>query len=161
MTDDIKLYSGAAGHAAPEPIPGSGPPLAEAEQQGVARQRDMPALDMDAALSRARDLARHIRATPQPALPPPQAGTVLIRLLRRLRMSANALALQLRVPHSRISDILRPRRPRAITADTALRLEEYFRVPAEAWLILQMERDLAEARAVRAGTNLEPLEVQG
>ncbi len=41
-----------------------------------------------------------------------------------LGLSANALSLALRVPVTRISEILRERR--GITADTALRLARYF-----------------------------------
>lgn len=41
-----------------------------------------------------------------------------------LGLSANALAMALRVPTPRINDIARERR--AITADTALRLARYF-----------------------------------
>src|SRR5258707_1052680 len=38
-----------------------------------------------------------------------------------LGLSANALAIALRVPATRIGDILRPENPRAITAETAIR----------------------------------------
>jgi addiction module HigA family antidote len=54
-----------------------------------------------------------------------------------LGLSANALAIALRVPAPRINDIARERR--AITADTALRLARYFGTSAEFWLGLQSD----------------------
>ena len=44
------------------------------------------------------------------------------------------------VPPNRISEIVNGKR--AITADTALRLERYFQVEAQFWLNLQSEYDL-------------------
>ena len=58
-------------------------------------------------------------------------------------LSANALALALRVPATRIGDILRARKPRGISADTALRLARYFGTSPEFWLNLQTTYDLA------------------
>jgi addiction module HigA family antidote len=49
-----------------------------------------------------------------------------------LDLSANRLAVELRVPVTRITEILHERR--AITADTALRLERYFGMTANFWL---------------------------
>ena len=46
--------------------------------------------------------------------------------MQPLGLSANALALALRVPATRIGAIVRADRPRAVTADTALRLARYF-----------------------------------
>lgn len=63
--------------------------------------------------------------------------------LKPLRMSANALARQLRVPASRINDIVLERR--GITADTALRLSRYFGGDAQSWLTLQTHFDLRTA----------------
>ncbi|MDP2785756.1 MAG: HigA family addiction module antitoxin [Sulfurimicrobium sp.] len=57
-----------------------------------------------------------------------------------LGLSANALAIALRVPAPRINDIVRERR--AISADTALRLARYFGTSAEFWLGLQADFDL-------------------
>ena len=42
-----------------------------------------------------------------------------------LDLSANRLAIELAVPATRIGDIIRSENPRAITADTALRLARY------------------------------------
>jgi len=58
-------------------------------------------------------------------------------------LSANALALALRVPVTRISEIVRERR--GITADTALRLARYFGTTADFWMKMQMSYDLALA----------------
>ena len=44
------------------------------------------------------------------------------------------------MPPNRISEIVNGKR--AITADTALRLQRYFRVEAQFWLNLQTEYDL-------------------
>jgi addiction module HigA family antidote len=60
-------------------------------------------------------------------------------------MSANALALALRVPANRITGILNEER--AVTADTALRLGRYFGTSARFWLNLQQAYDLSKARA--------------
>ncbi len=65
-------------------------------------------------------------------------------LLIPLQLSANRLALELRVPVTRISEIVSGRR--AITADTALRLERYFGMSADFWLGLQKDFDLQTAR---------------
>jgi len=63
--------------------------------------------------------------------------------LKPLGLSANALALRLRVPATRISDILRERR--GITPDTALRLARYFGTDAQSWMNLQTSYDLKMA----------------
>jgi addiction module HigA family antidote len=60
-----------------------------------------------------------------------------------LGLSANALALALRVPVTRISEIVRERR--GITADTALRLARYFGTTADFWMKMQMSYDLTRA----------------
>lgn len=60
-----------------------------------------------------------------------------------LGLSANALALALRVPVTRISEIVRERR--GITADTALRLARYFGTSPDFWMKMQMSYDLAIA----------------
>ncbi|MHC4325677.1 MAG: HigA family addiction module antitoxin [Planctomycetota bacterium] len=57
-----------------------------------------------------------------------------------LNISINRLSRDLAVPPNRISEIVNGKR--AITADTALRLQRYFRVEAQFWLNLQSEYDL-------------------
>ena len=63
--------------------------------------------------------------------------------MKPLGLSANALAIALRVPVTRISEIVRERR--GITADTALRLARYFNMTPEFWMRLQMNYDLESA----------------
>ena len=60
--------------------------------------------------------------------------------LTPLELSANALALALRVPATRIGEILNERR--GITPDTALRLAKYFNTDAQSWMNLQTNYDL-------------------
>jgi addiction module HigA family antidote len=60
-----------------------------------------------------------------------------------LKMSAHALAMELRAPASRINDIVRERR--AVTPDTALRLARCFGTTAQFWLNLQSSYDLKQA----------------
>jgi addiction module HigA family antidote len=57
-----------------------------------------------------------------------------------LEISINQLARDLSVPPNRISEIVNGKR--AITADTALRLQRYFGIEAQFWLNLQNEFDL-------------------
>jgi addiction module HigA family antidote len=61
-----------------------------------------------------------------------------------LDLSANALALALRVPATRVGEILRGQR--SITPDTALRLGRYFGTSPDLWLGLQVEYDLRVAQ---------------
>jgi antitoxin HigA-1 len=56
------------------------------------------------------------------------------------RLSMNRLALDLRVPVTRIADIVAERR--GISPDTALRLGRYFKTSAQFWLNLQVKHDL-------------------
>lgn len=58
-------------------------------------------------------------------------------------LSANRLALALRVPSGWITDILGGKR--AVTPETALRLGRYFGTGPELWLNLQTAYDLAVA----------------
>lgn len=75
------------------------------------------------------------------AMRPVHPGEVLREdYLKPAGLSANALARELRVPASRINDIVLERR--GITADTALRLSRYFGGDAQSWLNLQTAYDL-------------------
>ena len=62
--------------------------------------------------------------------------------LKPLGLSANALALALRVPATRIGAIIKAER--AVTADTALRLARFFGTSPEFWLNLQGLHDLTK-----------------
>jgi addiction module HigA family antidote len=69
-----------------------------------------------------------------------------------LGMSQNALALKIRVPATRIGDIVNGRR--SITPDTALRLARFFGNSPEFWLNLQQMHDLSKAR-IELGKTIE------
>ena len=60
-------------------------------------------------------------------------------------LTSNKLAIELRIPANRLTEIIRGRR--SITADTALRLGRYFKTSPEMWLGLQADYDLRKARA--------------
>jgi antitoxin HigA-1 len=77
--------------------------------------------------------------------PVPHPGELLKDELDARGLSANALAIALRLPASRISQIVRGQR--AITPETALRLARYFGGSAAIWLRLQVAFDLARAEA--------------
>jgi len=76
-------------------------------------------------------------------IPFPHPGETLREdYLKPLGMSVNKLALELRVPATRMTDIVNGRR--GITADTALRLARYFNTTAGFWLNLQSSYDLTK-----------------
>lgn len=78
-------------------------------------------------------------------LEPIHPGEILREeLMAPLGLSASALSLALRVPATRIGEILRGRR--SITPDTALRLARYFGTTPDLWIGLQAEYDLRVAR---------------
>ena len=70
-------------------------------------------------------------------------GRVLRRELAARDLSANALALALRTPSGRITDILSGKR--GVSPETALRLARYFGNSARFWLNLQTAYELALA----------------
>lgn len=65
-----------------------------------------------------------------------------------LKMSASALAEQIGVPANRVTEIIRGRRD--VTADTALRLAEFFDTSPEFWMNLQTAHDISRAKIERA-----------
>ncbi|ACL71147.1 HigA family addiction module antitoxin [Thioalkalivibrio sulfidiphilus] len=67
--------------------------------------------------------------------------------LAPLGMSVNALARALRVPATRLHEIVNERR--AVSADTALRLARFFGGDAQSWLNLQSTYELRLAEAER------------
>lgn len=77
-------------------------------------------------------------------LPPVHPGSILADELRARGLTANSLALALRVPANRISDIVHGQR--SITAETALRLGRYLGTGAQLWVNLQADNDLALAQ---------------
>ena len=78
-------------------------------------------------------------------LVPVHPGEVLREeFLEPMGISQNKLAMSLRVPTTRINDIVHGRR--AITADTALRLARFLVTSARFWMTLQQSYDLDVAR---------------
>lgn len=78
-------------------------------------------------------------------LPPIHPGEILREdFMKPLGLRMNKLALDLRVPVTRIAEIVSERR--AITPDTALRLGRYFNTSARFWLNAQAAYDLEVAQ---------------
>jgi antitoxin HigA-1 len=74
-------------------------------------------------------------------LKPIHPGEILSEdFMKPHRLSMNRLALDLRVPVTRIADIVAERR--GISPDTALRLGRYFKTSPQFWLNLQTKHDL-------------------
>jgi addiction module HigA family antidote len=79
-------------------------------------------------------------------LEPIPPGEILFEeFMKPLGVSQNKLARDIDIPVSRVSEIVRGER--AITADTALRLGEYFGTTAELWARLQADYDVRLARS--------------
>lgn len=79
-------------------------------------------------------------------LQPVHPGEILREeFMEPLGLSMNKLALDLRVPVTRIAEIVHERR--AISPDTALRLAVYFRTTPEFWMNLQTRYDLEVAKS--------------
>jgi addiction module HigA family antidote len=76
-------------------------------------------------------------------LPPIHPGEVLRDVIKEGGLTANALAMALRVPANRIGGIVSGQR--GITGDTALRLARYFGTSPDLWMNLQAKYDLAAA----------------
>jgi addiction module HigA family antidote len=78
-------------------------------------------------------------------LVPVHPGEVLAEdFMAPVGLTANQLALSLRIPANRITAIIAGKR--GITADTALRLARYFGTSAEVWMGLQADYDLQTER---------------
>ena len=74
---------------------------------------------------------------------PIHPGRILRREMAARGLSANKLALALRVPSGRITQILNGNR--GISAESALRLSRYFGNSARFWMNLQTRYELAIA----------------
>ena len=70
--------------------------------------------------------------------------------LKPLGLSQHRLAMSIRVPSTRIGEIVRGKR--ATTSDTALRLARFFQNSPEFWLNIQLMHDLTKARLALAKT---------
>lgn len=74
---------------------------------------------------------------------PIHPGRILKREIEARKLTANKLALSLRVPSGRITQILNEKR--GISPETALRLSRYFGNSARFWMNLQTIYELALA----------------
>jgi addiction module HigA family antidote len=94
-------------------------------------------------------------------LRPVHPGEILLEeFMKPLGLSMNRMAMDLRVPVTRIADIVNERR--GITADTALRFARYFKNSPTFWMNLQTRFDLeiAEDRiAAKVQRDVQPLQV--
>ena len=77
---------------------------------------------------------------------PIHPGEFLADELEEIKITATELSRQVDVPANRISQIVRGKRD--ISADTALRLGQFFGTGPELWLNLQKAYDLDKAKAV-------------
>ncbi len=87
-------------------------------------------------------------------------GHILKRELVARELSANRLALSLRLPSGRITDILNGKR--GISPETALRLARFFGNSARFWLNLQTAYELSvaeEAIGERVVNEVQPVAV--
>jgi len=93
-------------------------------------------------------------------LKPVHPGEILREeFMTPLGLSMNRMALDLRVPVTRIADIVAERR--SITADTALRLARYFKNSPAFWMNLQTRYELEVAQdeiAAKVARDVQPLE---
>ena len=76
---------------------------------------------------------------------PVHPGKILKREIEARGLSANALAIALRTPSGRVTDILNGKR--GLSPETAMRLARYFGNSARFWLNLQTAYELAVAEA--------------
>ena len=75
-------------------------------------------------------------------------GEVLLEeFLKPMKITAYKLAKDVKIPQTRVSEIIHGRR--SVTADTALRLARYFGTSATFWLNLQMLYDLEEVELTK------------
>ncbi len=99
------------------------------------------------------------KVLPANRMRPVHPGEILREdFLKPLHMSANALARALKVPASRINDIVLERR--GVTVDTAMRLVRYFGGDVQTWMNLQSTYDIKRAEqelAEKIKREIEPL----
>ncbi len=101
--------------------------------------------DLDAGRIDLRDVTTGRRIAPA------HPGEILREeFLKPMAVSVYALAKAIKVPRSRVNDIVLYRR--AITADTALRLACYFGTTPEFWINLQAQYDLEVTKNAFGGS---------
>ena len=90
--------------------------------------------------------------------PPIHPGRSLKMTLEDANFSANAVALALRIPANRLTEIINEKR--SISAETALRLARFFGTSAQFWMNLQSAYELQVAEdeaAEKIAREVEPL----
>jgi addiction module HigA family antidote len=96
-------------------------------------------------------------------LKPVHPGEILSEeFMAPLGLSMNRMALDLRVPVTRIADIVNEKR--GITAETALRFARYFKNSPTFWMNLQTRYELEVAEdgiAAKVERDVQPLEEAG
>ena len=98
-------------------------------------------------------IRKKVRMARKKVIAPVHPGEILKEdFLKPLNLSVNRLSMDLRVPVTRMNDIVRGKR--SITADTALRLAKYFGTTAQVWINLQSSYDLQKAEDA-AGQRIE------
>jgi addiction module HigA family antidote len=93
-------------------------------------------------------------------LKPVHPGEILREeFMKPLGLSMNKMAMDLRVPVTRITEIVAERR--SVTADSALRFARYFKNSPTFWMNLQSRYDLEVAEdeiAAKVERDVQPLE---
>ena len=96
-------------------------------------------------------------------LKPVHPGEILSEeFMAPLGLSMNRMAMDLRVPVTRIADIVNEKR--GITAETALRFARYFKNSPTFWMNLQTRYELEVAQdelAAKVERDVQPLEAIG
>jgi len=96
-------------------------------------------------------------------LKPVHPGEILSEeFMAPLGLSMNKMAMDLRVPVTRIADIVNEKR--GITADSALRFARYFKNSPTFWMNLQTRYELEVAQdelATKVERDVQPLETVG
>lgn len=88
-------------------------------------------------------------------IPPMHPGEMIKEdFLADYGLTQYALANALKIPHSRLTDIIKGRR--GISADTAARLARYFGNDAQFWLNLQAQYDLRTINRARIEAEVMP-----
>ncbi len=100
---------------------------------------------------------------PRKKLKPVHPGEILSEeFMAPLGLSMNKVAMDLRVPVTRIADIVNEKR--GITAETALRFARYFKNSPAFWMNLQTRYELEVAQdelAAKVERDVQPLETLG
>ena len=88
-------------------------------------------------------------------------GEILYQeFLEPLKITAYRISKELRIPQTRISEIIKGNR--RITADTALRLSKYFGNSAKFWLGIQDDYDIEEGKEMKENelNEIKQLEIE-